>query len=65
MCIHMRYEGLKPAISVDSVKIFAVYYRHNTTDACHNLSTTTLHRAANKSTDVPAAPVPWLRLFTR
>jgi hypothetical protein len=64
MCIHMRYAELEPAIPVDSVNIFAVFYSHNTTAACHILSATTLP-AASKYTAVPAASVPWFRLFTR
>jgi len=65
MCIHMRYGGFEPAIPVDNVNIFAVYYSQNTTAACHNLSATTLQPAANKYTAVPASSVPWFRLFTR
>jgi len=64
MCIHMPYAGFEPAIPVNSVNIFAVCYRHNTTAACHNLSATTLQPAANKYTAVPATSIPWFRLFT-
>ena len=65
MCIHMRYAGFEPAIPVNSVNTFAVYHSHNTTAACHNLSATSLHRAANKCTAGRAASAPWFRLFAR
>jgi hypothetical protein len=65
MCIQMCYAGFKPAIPVDNVNIFAVYYRHNTTGACNNSSTTTLQPAANKYTADRASPIPWFRSFTR
>ena len=65
ICIHMWYAGFEPAIQVSSENIFAVYYSHNTTAACHNLSTTILQHAANKSTAGRATSFPWFRLFTR
>ena len=65
LCINMRYAGFEPAIAGDNVNTFAVYYRHNTSAACHNLSATTLQHAANQYTDVRAAFVPWFRLCTR
>jgi hypothetical protein len=65
MCIHMRCAGFEQAISVHSVNIFTVYYRHTTSAACHNLPATTLQRAANKYTAGHAASLPWYRLFTR
>ena len=65
MCIHMRYAGLDHAIPVNSVNIFAVYYSHNTTASCHNLSATSLQLAASKPTGVPGASAPWFRLFAR
>ena len=61
----MLYGGSEPAIPAHSVNIFAVYYSHNITAACHNLSATTLQPAANKYTDVPPAFIPWFRLFNR
>jgi len=61
MCIHMRYAGFEPAISID---IFPVYYSHNTA-ACNGLSGTTLQPADNKCADVRAASIPWFHLFTR
>jgi hypothetical protein len=61
----MRYGGFEPTIPVDNVNNFAVYYSHNTTAACHNLSATTLQLTANKYTAVPASSIPWIRLFTR
>jgi hypothetical protein len=57
ICIHMRYAGFQPAITVDSVNIFAVYYSHNTSSI--------LQRAATTYTPCRAAFVPRFRLFTR
>jgi hypothetical protein len=61
----MGYAEFEPAIPVDSVNIFAVYYRHTTRAACHNLPATTLQRAAKKYAAVPAPSVPSFLLFTR
>lgn len=64
MYIHMHYAVFKPAIPVESVNIFAVYYSHNPTAACHSLSTT-LQPAASKYPAVAAASIPWVHLLAR
>jgi len=61
----MRYEEIEPAIPVHTVNIYAVYYSHNITADCHNLSATTSQPAANKYTGVPPAFTLWFRLFNR
>jgi hypothetical protein len=58
----MLYAGFEPAILVDSVNIFAVYYSHNTTAACFS---PTLEPTEYKRTAVPAAFFPWFRFSTR
>ena len=65
MCIHMRYAGFEPAIPVDSVNIFPVYYSQNTPPDWNSLSDNTSQLAANKYRDVPPASIPRFRLFTR
>jgi hypothetical protein len=58
MCMHMRYVGFKPAISVDIVNNFSVSYSQTTTAALHNLYANNLQQpTANNHTAVPADPV--------
>jgi len=65
MSINTRYAGFEPAIPVDNVNIFPVYYSPNTTSGYRYCSYNTSQPATNKYRDVPPASIPRFRLFTR